>query len=137
MEDSLSSQAGLIVEQSAHLLTSAFVHSLPSVVPMPQTTLSTSGLRCDQSSVSLPAIVELIDYLFAVVLTIAILPTLLSAVLLIVALAIKRYPGLLFLIKDSPLMPCLLLLPNRLQHIVIVVLGHQRGQIPPSKPHFP
>ena len=137
MEDSLSSQDGLIVEQSAHLLTSAFVHFPPSVVPMPQTTLSASGLRCDQSSVSLPAIFELIDYLFAVVLTISVLPDLPSAVLLIVALVMKRSLGLLFLIEDSPLMPYLLLLPNRLQHIVIVLLGHQRGQIPPSKPHCP
>ena len=64
MEDSLSSLAALIVEQSAHLLISAFVHSLFSVVPMHQTTLSASGLRCDQFSVSLPAIVYSIDYLF-------------------------------------------------------------------------
>ena len=130
----MSSLAGLIVEQSAHLLTSALVHSLPSVVPMPQTTLSTSELRYDQSSVSLPAIFELIDYLFVVVLTIVVLPAPPSAVLLLVVLAIKRSLGLLFLIKDSPLMPYLLLLPNRLQHIVIVLLGHQSGQIPPSKP---
>ena len=137
MEDPLSSLVGLIVEKSVHLLTSAFVHLLPLVVSMPQTTLSASGPRSDQFFVSIPTIVELIDYLFVVVLTIAVLPAPPSIVLLLVVLAIKRSPGLLFLIKDSPLMPCLLLLPNRLQNIVIVLLGHQRGQIPPSKLHCP
>ena len=135
MERPLSSQAVLIVEQSSHILFSAFSHLLPSVVPSPMTTLSASGLRCGQSFVSLPAIVELVDCLLAVVSTIAILPAPLSALLQLAMPVIRRFPGLLFSIKDSPLMPCLLLLLNRLQHIVTVLSGHQRGQIPPSKPH--
>ena len=104
---------------------------------MPLTTLSASRLHSDQSSTSLPAIVELIDYWFAVVLSIAVLPALSSTVLLIIVLVMRKSPGLLFLIKDSPLMPYLLLLPNRLQQILIVLLGRQRGLIPPSKLYCP
>ena len=68
-------------------------------MPRLQITISASGLHCDQSFVSLHEILELIDYLFVVVLTIVVLLAPLSVVLLLVVPAIKRFPGLLFFNK--------------------------------------
>lgn len=127
----------LTIERFAHLLFSAAAHLLPLTVPMPPIILFAFGLHFGRFFVFLPAIVVLVDYSLAATSTITVLLALLCAFLRLTMAVVIKSPDLLLLLKGLPPMPCLLSLQNMLLHIVTVLLGHRRGQIPPSKLYCP